>query len=185
MWITITAHSFLSFSFLAILRYIEFLAQGSDPSHRCNQCHSCSNTGSLTRGGIKTQPGQGSNTHPGAPEMLPFPLCLSGNSCTFFSNVLKPQTPTLFLCLANLNLLRDSKHHNNQINSFWLHILTNFTTNSLFWTTNIKIFLVLLWHSGLRIWHCQGNGLGYCCGVGLIPGPGTSTCHGCSQNKIK
>ena len=26
----------------------------------------------------------------------------------------------------------------------------------------------------LRIWH-------YCCGTGLIPGLGTSACHGCSQ----
>ena len=35
------------------------------------------------------------------------------------------------------------------------------------------------WHSGLRIWHC------HCCGAGLIPGPGTSTCHGLGQKQTK
>ena len=25
----------------------------------------------------------------------------------------------------------------------------------------------------------------HCCGLGLIPGPGTSKCHGCSQKKKK
>ena len=39
------------------------------------------------------------------------------------------------------------------------------------------------WHSGLRIHHCQCCGLGYCYGVGLIPGPGISTCQGHGQNK--
>ena len=37
---------------------------------------------------------------------------------------------------------------------------------------------------GLRIWHCHCSSLGHCCGVGSIPGPGTSTCHGCSPQKI-
>ena len=31
------------------------------------------------------------------------------------------------------------------------------------------------WLSGLRIWH------GHCCGVCLIPGPGTSACRGSGQ----
>ena len=48
-----------------------------------------------------------------------------------------------------------------------------------------------LWHSRLRIWHCLCGGLGHCCAVGLIPGPGTSMCYGYSlpptkqQNKTK
>ena len=28
-------------------------------------------------------------------------------------------------------------------------------------------------------------GSGYCCGMGLIPGPGTSTCHGQGKKKKK
>ena len=36
---------------------------------------------------------------------------------------------------------------------------------------------VLLWHNGLRIRHC------HCSGEGLIPGPGTFTCHRCGQKK--
>ena len=31
------------------------------------------------------------------------------------------------------------------------------------------------WPNGLGIQHCHGCGLGHCCGVSLIPGPGTST----------
>ena len=27
------------------------------------------------------------------------------------------------------------------------------------------------------------QGLGHCCGVGLIPGPGTASCHRCGQKK--
>ena len=42
---------------------------------------------------------------------------------------------------------------------------------------------VSMWLSGLRIQCCHCCGLSYCCGVGLNPGPGISTCHGCSQNK--
>ena len=40
---------------------------------------------------------------------------------------------------------------------------------------------VLLWHIGLKIWHCHCCGLDHCCGVGSIPGPGISACHGGSQ----
>ena len=35
------------------------------------------------------------------------------------------------------------------------------------------------WLSRLRIWHC------HCCGLGSIPGPGTSACWGNSQKKKK
>ena len=35
------------------------------------------------------------------------------------------------------------------------------------------------WHSRLRIWYCHCSGSGHC------PGPGTSTCRRCSQNKTK
>ena len=40
-----------------------------------------------------------------------------------------------------------------------------------------------LWHSGIWIQHCHCYGSSYSCGVGSIPGPGTSTCHECSQKK--
>ena len=48
---------------------------------------------------------------------------------------------------------------------------------------------VPLWHSRLRISHCRCSGSGrcygsgHCCGSGSIPGPGTSTCCGCSQKE--
>ena len=38
---------------------------------------------------------------------------------------------------------------------------------------------VPLWYSRLSIWQC------HCCGVGSIPGPGTSTCHRHHQKKKK
>ena len=34
---------------------------------------------------------------------------------------------------------------------------------------------VLLWCSGLRIWCCHCSGFSGCCGMGLTPGPGSST----------
>ena len=37
--------------------------------------------------------------------------------------------------------------------------------------------------SRLRIQHCHCCGSGYSCGVGLIPGPGTSVCCGRGQQK--
>ena len=46
-----------------------------------------------------------------------------------------------------------------------------------------NIFGVLLWHSGLRIWHCLSCGIGHSCSSDLIPGPGTSICCGWSQKK--
>ena len=46
-------------------------------------------------------------------------------------------------------------------------------------------FGVLLWYSGLMIQHCHCSSLGHCYGAGLIPGPGTSTCHGIWQKKKK
>ena len=59
-----------------------------------------------------------------------------------------------------------------------------------FWSTAMvlhkKIFSrIPWWLRGLRIWHCHCYGLGHCCGVGSIPGLGTSACHGCGQNKNK
>ena len=33
-----------------------------------------------------------------------------------------------------------------------------------------------MWCCRLRIWHCHCSGLGHCCGMGLIPGWGTSAC---------
>ena len=41
------------------------------------------------------------------------------------------------------------------------------------------------WHSGLRIQPCHCCSSYHCCGTGLIPSLGTSTCHRCSQKKKK
>ena len=42
---------------------------------------------------------------------------------------------------------------------------------------------VRLWHSELRIQYFHCSNLGHCCGVGLIPCLGTSTCCGHGQTK--
>ena len=42
---------------------------------------------------------------------------------------------------------------------------------------------VLLCLSRLRIWCCHCSGLGCCCGAGLIPVLGTSTCHRHGQKR--
>ena len=39
--------------------------------------------------------------------------------------------------------------------------------------------------SGLRIWHCHCCGSGYCRSAGLIPGLGTSACHGHAKKSDK
>ena len=43
---------------------------------------------------------------------------------------------------------------------------------------------VPMWLSGLGIWPCRCSGLGHPYGLGLIPGPGISTCPECSQQKL-
>ena len=68
---------FVYFSFLVTLRHIEFLGQGSDPSHICNLHLSCSNTRSFNP---VCQLAQGLNLHPGTAEMPPIPLHHSRNS---------------------------------------------------------------------------------------------------------
>ena len=40
------------------------------------------------------------------------------------------------------------------------------------------------WLNRLRIWHYYCHGSVCCCGEGLIPGPGTSSCCWCSPSKI-
>ena len=51
---------FFFFSFLATPWHMEFPGQGSDLSHSCDLCHSCSNAGSLTHhdqaGGTNLRP---------------------------------------------------------------------------------------------------------------------------------
>ena len=42
-------------------------------------------------------------------------------------------------------------------------------------TAKMWVYGVLLWHSGLRMYHCHYSSSGHCCGVGSIPGAGTST----------
>ena len=44
---------------------------------------------------------------------------------------------------------------------------------------------VPLWHHGLRIQHCHCSGSGQCHGMGLIPGPKTSTCCRLGQKNPK
>ena len=41
------------------------------------------------------------------------------------------------------------------------------------------------WLRGLKTWHCHYCGSGYSWGTVSIPGPGTSTCHWCSQKTEK
>ena len=41
----------------------------------------------------------------------------------------------------------------------------------------------LAWHSGLRIWHCHGCGLGLNGGLDLIPDPGTPQAAGWPKKK--
>ena len=43
--------------------------------------------------------------------------------------------------------------------------------------------ILTLWHSGLRIQHCHCNSLGCCCGMGSVPGLGTSACLRHGQKK--
>ena len=52
------------------------------------------------------------------------------------------------------------------------HLLGNWNSNG-----------VLLWLSGLRIWHCHCSSSGCCCGVGSIPSLGTSPSHRHGQKK--
>ena len=42
---------------------------------------------------------------------------------------------------------------------------------------------VPVWRRGLRIWCCRSCGTEHNCRMGSILGPGTSTCHGCSQKQ--
>ena len=48
-----------------------------------------------------------------------------------------------------------------------------------------KLYRVPWTPSRLRVQHCHCRGLGHCCGTGLIPHLGTSTCHGHSKKKKK
>ena len=40
----------------------------------------------------------------------------------------------------------------------------------------VHIFGALLWHSGLRTWHCHCSSFSCCCGWSSVPGLGISTC---------
>ena len=53
-----------------------------------------------------------------------------------------------------------------------------------FWTTESNRG-VPLWHSGSKTQHSHCGGSGCCCGMGSIPGLGTSLCLRCSQKKKK
>lgn len=48
-----------------------------------------------------------------------------------------------------------------------------------------NVLRVSWWLSGLRIRHCHCSGSGCCCGVDLIPGPGTFICCGRGQTPNK
>ena len=45
--------------------------------------------------------------------------------------------------------------------------------------------VVPLWQSSLSIWHCHHRDSGHCCGTGLSPAWGISTCVGCSPKVNK
>ena len=54
--------------------------------------------------------------------------------------------------------------------------------NVLWWSISSKFVLgIPWWLSGFRIWLCHCCGSDHCCGVCLIPGPGTSACCGSSS----
>ena len=40
-----------------------------------------------------------------------------------------------------------------------------------------------MWFGGLRTQRCHYSSLGYCCGMGSIPGQGISTCFGFGKTK--
>ena len=63
----------VAFPFLASPHQIEFLNQGSDPSHSCDLHRSYNNP-------KHTVPGQGLNLYPSTPDMPPIPLLHNGNS---------------------------------------------------------------------------------------------------------
>ena len=70
--------------------------------------------------------------------------------------------------------LGGSDAQNNKYCPSWINCLSYLKTNKHF-------FRILFWHSELRIQCCCCSGLGHCCGLGLIHGPGTSMCHGHGQ----
>ena len=47
----------------------------------------------------------------------------------------------------------------------------------------IYCVVFLLWHSGLRSWHCCSCGVGLSCGLDSSTGPGTSIYCGCGHKK--
>ena len=49
------------------------------------------------------------------------------------------------------------------------------------WRKVVSLMEFLCGSIRARIQHCHCSSLGRYCGVGLIPGPGTSTCHGCRK----
>ena len=74
------------------------------------------------------------------------------------------------------------------IKSYWLESLFMSLcwerSQGCSWAQLEKVWLgVLLWYRVLRIQCCHCSNSGCCCGAGSIPGPGTSICHGCGQEK--
>ena len=53
------------------------------------------------------------------------------------------------------------------------------------WVTAEAWVWSLVWHGGLRIWHCYSCGIGHSCSSDLLPGLGTSICCGCDQKEKK
>ena len=60
----------------------------------------------------------------------------------------------------------------------FLHFYILYKVKSNKWIKRNFFLGVTWWLTGLRIWHfLHCCGCGYCCSMGSIPGPGTSTCH--------
>ena len=81
-------------------------------------------------------------------------------------------------------LFNGDKTSFGRIKKFWkrrvVTIAQHYKTTKGHWIVHLRMG-VPLWYSGLRIRCCHCSGSGCCWGWGLIPGPGTSTCHGCAK----
>ena len=51
------------------------------------------------------------------------------------------------------------------------------------WVKNQRQQLRSLWRLGFDPWRCHSCDMGGSCGSDLIPGSGTSICHGCSHSE--
>ena len=82
------------------------------------------------------------------------------------------------ICFFSFVLFRIVIFPNNE------HILFSYAKRKEFILKNKNGKIgILLWCCGLRTQSCHCYGLGHCCGTGLIPDLGISTCYGCDHKK--